>query len=152
MSSVLSSSPSPSLLLLSSWSSVIFTHQNTHTQHSTVSPASLWPVYRGFVCECGGAQRTPSLGWASTENTLYISIKILWFGDGYIIRATWWFPIFLIYWWWKWKIRIIKSGHYFFVFLSASLDPKVLNVWKTKKLNFLVWDCHNNHMALVLLH
>ena len=40
MSSVLSSSPSLSLLLLSSWSSVIFTHQNTHTtQHSTVSPA-----------------------------------------------------------------------------------------------------------------
>ena len=63
-------------------------HTQNTTQHSQPSPASLWPVYRGFVCECGGAQRTPLLAWASTDNTLYISMKILWFGDVYINMAT----------------------------------------------------------------
>ena len=41
----------------------------TTTQHSQPTQ----PVYRGSVCECGGTQRTPSLGWAGTLNTRYIS-------------------------------------------------------------------------------
>ena len=46
--------------------------QKTHTtttQHSQPTQ----PEYRGSVCECGGTQRTPSLGWAGTLNTRYTS-------------------------------------------------------------------------------
>ena len=49
-----------------------------------------------------------------------------------------------------WSLTNIVVISHFPYLLMMKMENKNLN--QTKKLNFLVWDCHNNHMALVLLH